>query len=459
MRILEQKADPNYEQQDLDLWGVDYETNKNLPDKVEPKPLIESNLLMRFRSQLNKVVWKGLNSAQTKILTVVFSKIGDQLALYQKQEIDNYVKEQQEAGKKVTKKEINEKLKNLDIPNTVSARLTYNELRRESGFRSNASIPKYVDELKPKLEGWREIKSQGVTASFPIFKGIINDENRKIFDFVINDFMVRILLISPDGNFVRYPAREIISLSNTRAQTLLRLLKRFRNTGKAIFRKHTNYPDKGEVQIGLWEQLEIPSGTKESHFTNRILKEAIIEISPYFSQLNYSKKLGVVNGHQAVISYVFTFKPETKAENHANDHIEAVKLAGLLNINSTPCLSRDDKFKAIDKFLRQKKGTAKREYLAVHPEESKKEDKKDNEKIDLDMYKPAEAGMSVSDFHDKELGKKVFASNIKELEKISDSILKKVRQNQGDMYLVNDYTKVQRLLQRRRALKNAKNIK
>ncbi len=53
------KDDEHYEQEDLDLWGVDYQTNKNLPEKVESKLMVESNLLMRFRSQLNKVVRKA----------------------------------------------------------------------------------------------------------------------------------------------------------------------------------------------------------------------------------------------------------------------------------------------------------------------------------------------------------------------------------------------------------------
>ena len=87
----------NYDQQDLDLWGVDYDNSENLP-VVKSKPIIESNLLMRFRSQLNKVVWKGLNSAQTKILTVIFSKIGDQLTAYQNQEIQNYISQQKSKG-------------------------------------------------------------------------------------------------------------------------------------------------------------------------------------------------------------------------------------------------------------------------------------------------------------------------------------------------------------------------
>ena len=64
----------NYDQQDLDLWGVDYDNSENLP-VVKSKPIIESNLLMRFRSQLNKVVWKGLNSVSYTHLTLPTKRI------------------------------------------------------------------------------------------------------------------------------------------------------------------------------------------------------------------------------------------------------------------------------------------------------------------------------------------------------------------------------------------------
>ena len=113
----------NYDQQDLDLWGVDYDNSENLP-VVKSKPIIESNLLMRFRSQLNKVVWKGLNSAQTKIITVIFSKIGDKLTAYQNQEIQNYISQKKSKGKTVTKDDIKEKIKSIEITAKVSAHIS-----------------------------------------------------------------------------------------------------------------------------------------------------------------------------------------------------------------------------------------------------------------------------------------------------------------------------------------------
>ncbi|WP_374990671.1 hypothetical protein [Lactobacillus jensenii] len=42
----------------------------------------------------------------------------------------------------------------------------------------------------------------------------------------------------------------------------------------------------------------------------KILKDALIEISPYFTNLNYTKNYGTAKGHRVVVSYTFTFEPE-----------------------------------------------------------------------------------------------------------------------------------------------------
>ena len=49
----------------LDLFNVDYRNNKDLPIDVKQKPFASTNLLMRFRSQLNRIIWTGLSSAHT----------------------------------------------------------------------------------------------------------------------------------------------------------------------------------------------------------------------------------------------------------------------------------------------------------------------------------------------------------------------------------------------------------
>ena len=296
----------------LDLFNVDYRNNKDLPIDVKQKPFASTNLLMRFRSQLNRIIWTGLSAAHTKIFTVVLSRTGNQLAAYQQEEVENKIKELGLSKEELTKETLSKLASEVKFPTNITTRITYSEMDHDIGYENNnSSISKYVDGMKEALEQWKEIKSDGITASFPIFKGIINNHNEKYFDFIYNDVMINILLINPKtGDFVRYPVREIVDLSSVRSQTLLRLLKQMRTVGRITFRKHTTETN-GKTRIGLWEQLEIPKNTRESKFSSRILKDALIEISPYFTNLNYTKKYGTLNGHRVVVSYTFTFEPES----------------------------------------------------------------------------------------------------------------------------------------------------
>ncbi|GFI21241.1 hypothetical protein IMSAGC010_01829 [Lactobacillus johnsonii] len=230
-----------------------------------------------------------------------------------------------------------------------------------------------------------------------------------------------------------------------------------RTVGRITFRKHTTETN-GKTRIGLWEQLEIPKNTRESKFSSRILKDALIEISPYFTNLNYTKKYGTLNGHRVVVSYTFTFEPENPQKNTTHYTPEEIVAEGLVNIDSTLCLTRKDKFKAIDKFLKQKHGTAEKEYFAIHPEEAKtdKDVKKQDTNIEVNIWKPNEYNLSVRDFYDRELGKKVLQANIPELENIIADILEQVRKSKGSMKLVADYNKTIGLLRKKKAIEKHK---
>lgn len=443
----------------LDLFNVDYRNNKDLPIDVKQKPFASTNLLMRFRSQLNRIIWTGLSAAHTKIFTVVLSRTGNQLAAYQQEEVKNKIKELGLSKDELTKETLSKLASEVKFPTNITTRITYSEMDHDIGYENNnSSISKYVDGMKEALEQWKEIKSDGITASFPIFKGIINNHNEKYFDFIYNDVMINILLINPKtGDFVRYPVREIVDLSSVRSQTLLRLLKQMRTVGRITFRKHTTETN-GKTRIGLWEQLEIPKNTRESKFSSRILKDALIEISPYFTNLNYTKKYGTLNGHRVVVSYTFTFEPESPKKNTTHYTPEEIVAEGLVNIDSTLCLTRKDKFKAIDKFLKQKHGTAEKEYFAIHPEEAKKDKngRKPDTSIEANIWKPNEYDLSIRDFYDRELGKKVLKADVSELEKIIADILNKVRNSKGNMELVADYNKIMGLLQKKKAVEERK---
>ena len=246
-----------------------------------------------------------------------------------------------------------------------------------------------------------------------------------------------------------------MDLSSVRSQTLLRLLKQLRTIGSITFRKHTEKTN-GKTRIGLWEQLEIPEKTREGKFSSKILKDALIEISPYFTNLNYTKNYGTANGHRVVVSYTFTFEPENPKKNTTYSTPEEILSEGLVNIDSAICLTRKDKFKAIDKFLKQKHGTAEKEYFAVHPEE-KEQEKTEDDKLNIDVWQPSRGELTVRDFYDRELGKKVLEANIPKLEKIIAEILEQVRNAKGNMQLVADYNKTLGLLQKKKAIENFNN--
>lgn len=101
----------------------------------------------------------------------------------------------------------------------------------------------------------------------------------------------------------------------------------------------------------------------ESDFNKRYLKPAMIDLAPYFNDLDFEKNYGKVKGHKVVSEYVFTFTPEApdQDENLVGDRLMQHKPIGLKNIKSVKCLTEDERLKAVDKFLKQRLGTAKKD--------------------------------------------------------------------------------------------------
>ena len=70
--------------------------------------------------------------------------------------------------------------------------------------------------------------------------------------------------------------------------TLYRLLKGFRTTGKAILTK-SGQPGKRKGDPDrprLWDLLEVKTTMRESDFSKRYLKHAMIDLAPYFNGFN-----------------------------------------------------------------------------------------------------------------------------------------------------------------------------
>lgn len=441
---------------DLDLANTDYRNNSNLKESIPQKLPSDISSLMRYRAELNRVVWSGLNAAQTKILTVILSRITERLSKFQ-----NYQFKKLTKGKILTdeqKSQVFQKIENDIMMNKnedlISATLSYSELRKRIGYTSNhVEILPQINKMKKSLQKWHDFTIDDQTISFPIFKAIVDDRTNKTCTFFLNDLVLNVFLLNPmDGKYVQYPVREIVDLSSVKSQTLLRLLKEFRQTGWRRFLKHSSNNDDG--RIGLWELLEVPNSMSEGQFTNRLLKDAIIEISPYFTNLNFKKEFGVKNGHRVVKSYLFTFKQEKEDSHPENDEPEVVISKGLENINSTKCLKIKDKFKAVDKLLGQRLGTAEREYQIVHPEYDKNISNNSKAAIDMQVWDPELA--KVSNFSDKLLGKKAINCTISELKQMRESILEQIRNGSAGEDKIKDYEALTRFIKLKQAQKIAK---
>ena len=104
--------------------------------------------------------------------TVVLSRTGNQLAAYQQEEVKNKIKELGLSKEELTKGTLSKLASEVKFPTNITTRITYSEMDHDIGYENNnSSISKYVDGMKEALEQWKEIKSDGITASFPIFKG------------------------------------------------------------------------------------------------------------------------------------------------------------------------------------------------------------------------------------------------------------------------------------------------
>lgn len=287
-----------------------------------------------FKNELSRVVWAGLSAPETKVLSVVLSTYYEDLK------------------------------RNPAAQATV---ISFDEMRRRLNYQRNrVNIVNYVRSIREKLMGWHEFTLGSVETSFVLIPTINIDRKNKFFRFVFNPDLTRLLLFDEtQGNFVRYPERTIINLDSVSSMTLYRLLKGFRTTGKVIFTKN-GQPGKRKGdpdRPGLWDLLEVKPTMRESDFNKRYLKPAMIDLAPYFNDLDFEKNYGKVKGHKVVSGYVFTFTPEApdQDENLVGDRLMQHKSIGLKNIKSVKCLTEDERLKAVDKFLKQRLGTAKKD--------------------------------------------------------------------------------------------------
>lgn len=381
-----------------------------------------SNHYVWFKNELNKIVWAGLNAPETKCLNVVLSSYYEVL-------------------KADTKAQ--------------SVLITFDDMRNRLNYQRNrVNIVNYIKSIRAKLMGWHEFTLNDVETSFVLIPTINIDRKNKSFRFVFNPDLTKILLFDREnGEFVRYPERAIINLNSVSSMTLYRLLKGFRTTGIAIFSKDgqpgktKNAPDRP----GLWDLLEIKPSMRESDFNKRYLKPAMIDLAPYFGNLNFKKKYATVKGHRAVSGYVFTFTKEAldQNENLSGDKLQQHKEVGLRNIKSAKCLTENEKYKAVDKFLKQKLGTAKKDAKAGVDIFSIKEEIKLFP--DTNTTSPNESDLLNLRFTDKTLKEQVKTASLKELESLEESMTAELSaSDKTDIMKVNDLWALRRVISRKK---------
>lgn len=375
-----------------------------------------------FKNELNKIVWSGLNAPETKCLNVVLSSYYEVL------------KEDSQAQ---------------------SVLITFDDMRKRLNYTHNrVNIMNYIKSIRTKLMGWHEFTLNDVETSFVLIPTINIDRKHKFFRFVFNPDLTRLLLFDREnGEFVRYPERAIINLNSVTSMTLYRLLKGFRTTGIAIFTKDgqagktKDDPDRP----GLWDLLEVKPLMRESDFNKRYLKPAMIDLAPYFHSLDFKKKYAVIKGHRAVNGYVFTFTKEApdQNENLFGDKLKQHKEAGLRNIKSAKCLTGNEKYKAVDKFLRQKLGTAKKDAAKGIDVFSTAEEIK---LLPDDTQTPKSDILNLR-FTDKKLEEQVKNASLEQLEDLERSMTKELQSTPDaklDIMKVNDLWALRRTINQKK---------
>lgn len=302
-----------------------------------------ANEIVKYGNKLNDVIWHGLNLTETKLFLAIISRIAS----------------------------------NAGSLNGIEFNFDY--LKKLMNYTSHRSFSQYLWSLRSKVLSWREITEGSKSIAFVIFDYFEVDPDKQTVTIGISN-KVTWLFKELQGSYTRYALRYGVNIDSVYGITLLRLLKQYRTQGIVTFTKDDN-PDEGKT--GLWTKLEVPDKYTEKTFSQNVLKPALIGIAPYFQKLNIKKNYGTKNKHRCVKSYTFTFTPESNLANDFSITPDIDRFVGEMNINSALCLTQAQKFTAIDKFLHQKKGTAKKKYKEANnvvDEISKKTLNQDNKK-------------------------------------------------------------------------------
>lgn len=191
-------------------------------------------------------------------------------------------------------------------------RLTFAELKALSDYRATAN-KRFIDDIFSTYEKLLRITFGSTSKNgmrrqlFVMFTrfDINGDTEIPYVDIQVNDMAIP--MINNLDRWVRYTLQEFNSLDSRYSKTMYRLLKQYRTTGKAYYKKEV-----------LFELLDVPTSytKKLENFNQFVLKPIEKELSPIFTNLTI-KKVHASKRGRPVIAYEFTFEPEPKdkAEN------------------------------------------------------------------------------------------------------------------------------------------------
>lgn len=184
---------------------------------------------------------------------------------------------------------------------TAEIRISFDELRKISGFNSHWSEEKFIsclDSMNGKqLLSQGRIETEKYIDRFNIFRKMrIDKEQRFLYVQADEDYLY--ILNELKRNFTRFELQEFVGLDSKYSKTLYRLLKQFRTTG--LYR----------VSLEEFKRLlSIPKSYSNKYISDKIIKPSISSLSKSFGNLSF-KVLYEAKRGRPVRGYEFTFTPE-----------------------------------------------------------------------------------------------------------------------------------------------------
>lgn len=177
-------------------------------------------------------------------------------------------------------------------------------------------------------------------------------------------------------SWTRFSIVDYARIHSSYSKKLFRLLKAFRTTGVRTFSLEN-----------FKKLLHVPEKYGASNINQRIMQTCMIDLAPYFSHL--SVKNNHKKGSKKIVGWTFYWNAESNAQPSINKNNVLSETHAIYNIKNNSWLTRDQKFKSIDKYRGYRIGTTKKAYEQAHPNtyffDSKKKRSKDSEFVRPDL--------------------------------------------------------------------------